>query len=94
MKGDQIIHVFICEALVVLFVSVAGGMEAIWARMHHGFHVPIKALWPRVWRRCWPSCVRAELLPLHGCGQAACRAGSGTSPSVTDCFHLVEESVI
>jgi len=61
VKGDQIIHVFICEALAVLFMSLMGGLEAVWAQMRQGFHTPVKAPWPSVSGRCWPSCGRAEL---------------------------------
>lgn len=46
MKGDQIIHVFICEALAVLFVSLTEGMEAVWAQTRRGFCVHLKAM-------CW-----------------------------------------
>lgn len=46
MKGDQIIHIFICEALAVLFASLTGGMEAVWAQTRQGFRVRLKAA-------CW-----------------------------------------
>lgn len=91
MKGDQIIHVFICEALAVLFMSLTSGMEAVWAQMRQGFHIPFKAPWPCVLGRCWPGCGRAE---LPAPSMAACRAGSGTSPSAMQSFHLAVGSAI
>lgn len=42
MKGDQIIHVFICEALVVLLMSYTGVMEAVWAHVHQVLAFPLK----------------------------------------------------
>ena len=78
MKGDQIIHVFICEALAVLFMSLTGGMEAVWAQMHQGFHVPLKAAWPRVLGRCWPGCGRAALpAPFMAAGRLPAEWAAG-----------------
>lgn len=48
MKGHQITHVFICEALVVLLMSCTGAMEAAWAPVHEVFAFPLKP--------CGPTC--------------------------------------
>lgn len=75
VKGDQIIHIFICEALVVLLMSCTRAMAAVWALDAPSVHLPLKALWPHMPGRCWPSCDRAEF------PAPAMAVGSGASPS-------------
>lgn len=77
VKGDQIIHIFICEALVVLLISCTRAMAAVWALDAPSVHLPLKALRPHMPGRCWPSCDRAEF------PAPAMAVGSGASPSTT-----------